>query len=100
MRNVRWKMDITVAGGYMKGSSGKQVITVTLGPDGRNVRPGLGIVVIIVLMNIHWIASILFKRYFRSQTLWIPEKKARAQLLSNAFGYTGHPIDSCLQYLL
>ena len=44
MRKVRQRVEIAVGGGYIKGSSGTR--EVRWDPDGRNVRPGPGIILI------------------------------------------------------
>ena len=48
MRKVRQRVEIAAAGGYMKGSGSKKV--VKWDPDGRNVRPGPGIIAIIAFI--------------------------------------------------
>jgi hypothetical protein len=50
MRKVRQRVEIAAAGGYMKGSGSKKV--VKWDPDGRNVRPGPGIIAIIAFIMI------------------------------------------------
>ena len=48
MRKVRQRVEIAAAGGYMKGSGRKKV--AKWDPDGRNVRPGPGIIAIIAFI--------------------------------------------------
>ncbi len=50
MRKVRQRVEIAVAGGYMKGSRDKRV--VRWDPDGRNVRPGPDGSIIITIIQI------------------------------------------------
>jgi hypothetical protein len=50
MRKVRQRVEIAAAGGFLKGSSSKRV--VKWDPDGRNVRPGPGIISIIAIILI------------------------------------------------
>ncbi len=56
MRKVRQRVEIAAAGGYMKGSHGKRIVKWNL--DGRNVRPGPGIIAIMFIMPILYIISI------------------------------------------
>ncbi len=50
MRKVRQRVEIAAAGGFMKGSGSKRV--VKWDSDGRNVRPGPGIIEIIGIITI------------------------------------------------
>jgi hypothetical protein len=50
MRKVRQRVEIAAAGGFMKGSGSKRV--VKWDSDGRNVRPGPGIIEIIALLQL------------------------------------------------
>ncbi len=56
MRKVRQRVEIAAAGGYMKGSHGTRI--VKWDPDGRNVRPGQGIIAIMFFIHILYIISI------------------------------------------
>ena len=58
MRKVRQRVEIAAAGGYMKGNRGTRI--VTWDPDGRNVRPGPGIIAIMYIMHIICIISIIY----------------------------------------
>jgi hypothetical protein len=55
MRKVRQRVEFAASGGHLKGSRGTRI--VRWDPDGRNVRPGPGIIVII---NINVIIHIIF----------------------------------------
>ena len=56
MRKVRQRAEIAATGGYLKGSRNSTRV-VKWDPDGRNVRPGPGIIAII---QIKYIMSIMF----------------------------------------
>ena len=58
MRKVRQRVEIAAAGGYMKGNRGTRI--VKWDPDGRNVRPGPGIIAIMYIMHIICIISIIY----------------------------------------
>ena len=49
MRKIRRRVEIAAAGGYMKGTRGKQI--VRWDPDGRNVRAGPGIICIMHVIS-------------------------------------------------
>jgi hypothetical protein len=55
MRKVRQRVEIAAAGGYMKGSQSR---IVKWDQDGRNVRPGPGIIAIMLIIHILYIISI------------------------------------------
>jgi hypothetical protein len=68
MRKVRQRVEIAAAGGFLKGSGSKRVVKWDL--DGRNVRPGPGIIAIIALMYIIVFIVIVFLLFhIRGQTL-------------------------------
>ena len=58
MRKVRQRVEIAAAGGYMKGSRGKRI--VRWDADGRNVRAGPGIILIISIIAIMTFISIIY----------------------------------------
>ena len=60
MRKVRQRVEIAAAGGYMKGTRDKRV--VRWDPDGRNVRPGPGCLIIISIIYI--ISFIIDNTYY------------------------------------
>ena len=61
MRKVRQRVEIAAAGGFMKGSNRQRI--VKWDPDGRNVRPGPGIISFISFIYIISIMSITCKLY-------------------------------------
>ncbi len=62
MRKVRQRVDVAAAGGFMKGSGSKRV--VKWDSDGRNVRPGQGIIEIIGFIAIIVIILIIAIIFF------------------------------------
>ena len=76
MRKARQRVEIAVAGGFLKGSGSKRV--VKWDPDGRNVRPGPGIIAIIAFIVIIAMILIMFHLFrIRCQTLRNRAKKSR-----------------------
>ena len=59
MRKVRQRVEIAAAGGYMKGIRDRDKRVVRWDPDGRNVRAGPGIKLIILLITIKTIMTII-----------------------------------------
>jgi hypothetical protein len=57
MRKVRQRVEVAAAGGFMKGCGSKRV--VKWDSDGRNVRPGPGIIDIICFIAIISIIQII-----------------------------------------
>jgi hypothetical protein len=66
MRKVRQRVECAAAGGFMKGSHRTRI--VKWDPDGRNVRPGQGIITIIGIICIILVKS-PFPSAFRSTIL-------------------------------
>ena len=66
MRKVRQRVECAAAGGFMKGSNRTRI--VKWDPDGRNVRPGPGIITIIGIICIIYVIS-PFYSFFRSTIL-------------------------------
>jgi hypothetical protein len=58
MRKVRQRAEIAATGGYLKGSRNSTRV-VKWDPDGRNVRPGPGIIAIIHIIIIMFIKFII-----------------------------------------
>ena len=83
MRKVRQRIEIAAAGGYLTGRQNSTRV-VKWDPDGRNVRPGPGMITLILIIHIMYIISnIVYNpgvRYYESQRL-----KAGAHLFFNAF---------------
>jgi len=83
MRKVRQRVEIAAAGGYLTGRHNSTRV-VKWDPDGRNVRPGPGIISLILIIHLMYIISnIVYNpgvRYYESQRL-----KAGAHLFFNAF---------------
>jgi hypothetical protein len=85
MRKVRQRVELAAAGpgGYLKGRHNSTLV-VKWDPDGRNVRPGPGIITIILIIYIIYIILIsVYKTgvlYYESQRI-----KACAHLFFNAF---------------
>ncbi len=61
MQKVRQRVEIAAAGEYLKGSSSKRV--VKWNPDGRNVRPGPGIIANIAIIVIIEISTVVIFSY-------------------------------------
>ena len=57
MRKVRQRVEIAAAGGFMKGKNRQRI--VKWDPDGRNVRPGPGIISFISFISIISIMTIM-----------------------------------------
>jgi hypothetical protein len=58
IRKVRQRVEIAAAGGYMKGSHGHGTRIAKWNQDSRNVRPGPGIIAIMLIIHILYIISI------------------------------------------
>ncbi len=63
MRKVRQRVELAAAGGVMKGRNRQRI--VKWDPDGRNVRPGPGIISFICIMYIIHVIRIDY--HFESQ---------------------------------
>jgi hypothetical protein len=99
MRKVRRRVEIAAAGGFMKGNGGRRI--VRWDPDGRNVRAGPGIILIIAIICIIPLIAIIDSMYIIRLILIVcciagvrfyesQRKKAGAHLFFNAFWLIPH----------
>ena len=99
MRKVRRRVEIAAAGGFMKGNGGRRI--VRWDPDGRNVRAGPGIILIIAIICIIPLIAIIDSMYIIRLILFVcciagvrfyesQRKKAGAHLFFNAFWLIPH----------
>jgi hypothetical protein len=82
MRKVRQKVELAAAGMYLKGRRSSTRV-VKWDPDGRNVRPGPGIIAIMFIMHILYIISIKCHLDFQECDIMSHNEKRRGHICSS-----------------